>query len=78
MPHAIYCSFSDFMEISEQVIKYVAILIMVIGGILLFIYLLDNITGGHLVKSIICGALYLIPFGSLFTALTQACIAIPA
>jgi len=66
------------MEISEQLTKYVGILILVIVGILIFIFLLDKMIGGHLVKSIICGALYLIPFGSIFTSLTQACIAIPA
>jgi len=66
------------MEISEQVTKYAPYLILIFMGLLITIYLLDQLTGGHLVKSIICGALYLIPFGSLFTALTQACIAIPA
>jgi len=66
------------MEIAEQVPKYVGYLILVIIGIILFIFLLDKLTGGNLVKSIVCGALYLIPFGSVTTALTQGCTAIPA
>ena len=66
------------MEISEQVMKYVGILIIIIVCIIIFIYLLDNLTGGHLVKSIACGALYLIPLGSVVNTLTQGCAVIPA
>lgn len=67
------------MEITGQLTKYVGILIIVIVAILIIIYLLNQLTGGNIVKSIVCGALYLIgPFGSVFSALTQACIAVPA
>lgn len=64
--------------VSEHVIKYVAIFIIILVGIILFIYLLDQLTGGGLVRGLICSMLFWIPFGSLFTALTQMCAAIPA
>jgi hypothetical protein len=66
------------MNITEQLVKYVGVLIIVLIGILIIIYLYDQLTGANVVKLMVCGALYMIPFfGSLFT-LTQACAAIPA
>jgi hypothetical protein len=67
------------MNITEQLVKYVGVLIIVLIGILIIIYLYDQLTGANVVKLMVCGALYMIPFfGSLFTTLTQACAAIPA
>lgn len=66
------------MKITEQLTKYVGILIIIIFCILIFIYILNQVTGGYLIKSIACGAMYLIPFGSVTSTLTQACTAIPA
>jgi len=65
--------------VSEQTITYVAILIMILVGIFLFIYFLDQMTGGHLIRNLVCGALFWLgAFGSAFTSLTEMCAAIPA
>jgi hypothetical protein len=66
------------MELSEHVTKWVAILLLVIIGIVLFIYLLDQITGGSLVRGLVSTMLFWIPFGSLYTILTQLGTVIPA
>jgi hypothetical protein len=58
--------------------KYVGIFILVLIGIVVSIYLLDQMTGGHIIKSLSCGILYTIPMGSLTSVLTHGCAAIPA
>ncbi len=66
------------MEVPEHVLKYVAIFVIILIVLLLFIYLLNQATGGHLIKNIVCSMLFWIPFGALFTSLTQMCLNIPA
>ncbi len=65
------------MEVSAQLIKQVGILIIIAIGILIFIFLLDQLTGGHIFRAITCAAIFWIPFGAMFSALTQGCAAIP-
>ena len=65
------------MEISEAVVKIAPYFIMMLIGIVCFIYFYDQMTGSHIVRGIVCGMLYMIPFGSLTNALTQGCAAIP-
>lgn len=66
------------MEISEQVIKYVVIIILVIAGIVLFIYFYDQLTGSHIIKSLVAGILYVVPLGSVLNVLTRGLNTIPA
>ena len=66
------------MEISEQVIKYAAIMILIIVGIVIFIYFYDQLTGSNLIKSLVAGILYVIPLGSVLNVLTQGLNTIPA
>lgn len=66
------------MSISEETLKQVALLIIVVGGILIFIFLLDNVlTGGKFARAIACGILFWIPYGALAIAFTHGCAAIP-
>lgn len=70
--------FSDFMDVHEHLITFAAIMIIIIAGILITIYLLDQLTGGYLIRNLVCGMLYVISFGGLTTTLTRGCVAIPA
>jgi hypothetical protein len=65
------------MYTTEQMIKYVAIFIIVFVGIFLFLYFYDQITGSKIIGSIECGILYNVPFGALHTLLTDGCSAVP-
>jgi hypothetical protein len=57
-------------------IKFIAILVLMLVGILLFFILLDQLTGG-LIRGLIGSILFWIPFGSIFTSLTHGMSAIP-
>ena len=61
-----------------MVTKWGPILLLVIVGIILFIYLLDQMTGGYLVQGMLCSVLFRIPYGPLLEILTQSCKVIPA
>lgn len=65
------------MEIAEQLSKWAAILILVVIGLLIMFFLLNQLTGGLVVRFIVCGMMYMIPFGSTLTTLTQGCAALP-
>ena len=58
--------------------KYVAIFILVLIGLTITLYLLDQLTNSHIIKSIGCAFLYNIPMGSLTSVLTHGCASIPA
>jgi hypothetical protein len=65
------------MEISEQVTKILPFFIMFLIGIVFTLYFYDQMTGSHIIRGLVAGMLYVIPFGSLLNALTQGLGAIP-
>jgi hypothetical protein len=65
------------MDIGEELPKWVMILVLVIIGIFLFIFLLDSITKAGIARTMVCGALYWIPFGSMYQHLIGGCGAVP-
>jgi len=65
------------MEISEQTVKQVAILILIVISIIVMLLLFGVLTGNKLARAIACGALFWVPFGSLAIAFTQGCAAVP-
>ncbi|MEM5778781.1 MAG: hypothetical protein QXD43_06145 [Candidatus Aenigmatarchaeota archaeon] len=66
------------MNIGEIITKWAIYFIIIFIGILTFIFLFDQLTGSNLTKNLLCSIFFIIPFGSIFTALTQACNVIPA
>jgi hypothetical protein len=59
--------------VEEDVMKWVSIFIIILIGIFFVIYLLDQLTGAGIIRSLACGVLYWVPgWGN-----TQACQAIP-
>lgn len=65
------------MAIEEETIKQVALVLLIILCVVISIIVLNALTGGRLVRSIVCGALFWMPLGALATAMTQGCAAIP-
>jgi len=65
------------MEITEQMLKMVMVLILIIIGFTIFIFLIDSFTGGKVVRWIVCGILFWVPLGPMFSAVSQGCGAIP-
>ena len=54
-------------------------MIIVLIGLIVFVFVIDPIFfGGTTVRNIVCGALFWIPFGNIFNALTHGCAIIPA
>lgn len=68
---------STTSEIGEGGFKTLLLIIVILLVLGVFILILHQLTGGRLVRTIICGALFWIPLGGLASALTQGCTAIP-
>lgn len=67
------------MEMSEHLTSVIIIMIIVLIGLIVFVFVIDPIFfGGTTVRNIVCGALFWIPFGNIFNALTHGCAIIPA
>jgi len=54
--------------------EYVGAFIVVLIVLLIFFFLINNFTGGKLVKTLVCSILFWIPFGA---ASAMNCYAIP-
>ncbi|MBU3904572.1 MAG: hypothetical protein KJ906_00275 [Nanoarchaeota archaeon] len=65
------------METTEETLKMVSTTIFILIGFLIFIYLINKLTGGAVVRWIVCGILFWVPLASMMGALSQACAAIP-
>ena len=66
---------SDIM-VTESLMVMVAILILIIAGILIYIYISNNMTTAYLVRSLTCGILYVI--GDKTGVTSQGCSTISA
>ena len=62
------------MAIEEELTSNVGAIIIVLIILIVFFYLINSITDGALVRVIVCGALFWIPFGG---SIAQYCRAIP-
>ncbi|MHA2030711.1 MAG: hypothetical protein ACW99A_18270 [Candidatus Kariarchaeaceae archaeon] len=63
--------------VSDEIVKLVGIVIIVVVSIIVFVFLMDRLTGGTLIKSITAGALFWLPFAPLAMAFTKVLSAIP-
>lgn len=61
---------------TELELKWIALIIIVFVSAIVFLWQLDNITGGA-IRRAVAGALFWIPFGPIFSSLTQGMSAIP-
>jgi len=66
------------MGMSEHLIATIIILIIVLVGLIVYVFVIQPIFGGESVRKIVCGALFWIPFGNVVRALTHGCSVIPA
>lgn len=62
------------MSMTEKMTSYIGTLIMVIIVLLVFFYIINYFTGGKLVRLLVCGVLFWLPFG---TSVAEHCAAIP-
>ncbi len=58
----------------ESITEFIGTLIIVIIVLLIFFFLINHVTGGKLVRMIVCSVLFWVPFGA---AAAQHCYAIP-
>lgn len=54
--------------------EMIVILLMIVAGLIV----MNQMTGGRMVRAIVCGLLFFIPFGAMANMMTQACGAINA
>ena len=52
--------------------EIIMVLLLVVAGLLV----MNQMTGGRVVRAIVCGLIYFIPFGAMENMMTQACGAI--
>ncbi|MFH1474117.1 MAG: hypothetical protein ABIE55_04495 [Candidatus Aenigmatarchaeota archaeon] len=67
------------MDMTEHLTSVIVVMVIVLIGLVVFVFLIDPIFfGGTFVRKIVCGAMFWIPFGNIFKALTHGCAIIPA
>jgi hypothetical protein len=66
------------MEMSNKLFTIILAIIIIVILLIVIAFLLESVYGSDFVKKIVCGMLYWIPFGSIFTELAKSCALIPA
>lgn len=70
------------MEMEEHLTNTILVMIIVLICLIVFIFIIKPILFGGddylSVRKMVCGGLFYIPFGSIFTTLTHGCAIIPA
>ncbi len=61
----------------EKLLMGIVALIIILVGILVWMFVVDDMTKAHFVRAFVCGLTFWIPFGALGMALTQGCAGIP-
>jgi 4-amino-4-deoxy-L-arabinose transferase-like glycosyltransferase len=63
--------------VTTKMLIGIAILIIVLIAILVWSFVIDDMTKMNLIRSFVCSISFWIPFGALGLALTQGCASIP-
>jgi len=64
-------------DVSDELIKTVVIIIIILTCIIVTIFIVDALTGGNIIKFLVVGVLFDIPFGFIQMVLTQVGSTIP-
>jgi len=62
------------MSMEEQITSHIGVIIIVIVVLIFIFYILNSFTEGGLVRAVVCGVLFWLPFGA---AVAKHCRAIP-
>lgn len=65
------------MYIGEKLPKFVVVFVIILIVLFLFIFILDQITGAGIVRRMVCGTLFWVPFGNIYRYLIGGCEVIP-
>ena len=64
-------------DTAEHTLSPIAMMILIVIAIMMFLFLINQLTAGAVTRWVVCGILFKIPLGPMFSAVTQGCAAIP-